>query len=251
MAHFLRYKAGNNKEQLTKNIGDPIAKAANGHEYVDLGLPSGTLWAKYNVGAKIDTDPGLYFAWGDTQGYSVEEIGTEKTKKSFEYEDYKWADVATIANGNTIYSKYNEPNSILDLEDDAARVNMGGEWRIPTKEQLSELTDSHYTTLEKVTLELESNNPVQITNGIKITSKINNNFIYIPFSGLARGGDINGNGDKAFIHSSKCIDEYPPQNIGCEACVLVSSYNGSSPTVSIGGTHRFNGCSVRGVLKIN
>jgi len=51
---------------LTKNIGDPIAKAANGHEYVDLGLPSGTLWAKYNVGAKIDTDPGLYFAWGDT-----------------------------------------------------------------------------------------------------------------------------------------------------------------------------------------
>ena len=43
----------------------------NGHAYVDLGLPSGTLWATMNVGANSETDTGLYFAWGETTGYNI------------------------------------------------------------------------------------------------------------------------------------------------------------------------------------
>lgn len=49
---------------------------ANGHEYVDLGLPSGTLWANMNVGANSETDNGLYFAWGETTGYTADQIGS-------------------------------------------------------------------------------------------------------------------------------------------------------------------------------
>ena len=55
----------------------------NGHEYVDLGLPSGTLWAKCNVGAETETDYGLYFQWGDTQGYTADQIGTGNGQKPF------------------------------------------------------------------------------------------------------------------------------------------------------------------------
>lgn len=56
----------------------------NGYEYVDLGLPSGTLWAKMNVGAESETDYGLYFAWGETQGYA------DASTKAFSWADYKF-----------------------------------------------------------------------------------------------------------------------------------------------------------------
>lgn len=50
----------------------------NGYEYVDLGLPSGTLWATCNVGASKPSDYGLYFQWGDTIGYPKDQIGKDK-----------------------------------------------------------------------------------------------------------------------------------------------------------------------------
>ena len=53
-------------------------KINNGHSYIDLGLPSGTLWATCNVGASKPTQSGLYFQWGDVQGYKTEQVGKEK-----------------------------------------------------------------------------------------------------------------------------------------------------------------------------
>jgi hypothetical protein len=95
----------------------------NGFEYVDLGLPSGTLWAKCNVGAKTETEYGDYFAWGET-----------KPKKEYTWENYKFGVGYNL-------KKYNDKDKLieLELEDDTAHVNMGSAWRIPTKEQFEEL----------------------------------------------------------------------------------------------------------------
>jgi hypothetical protein len=106
----------------------------NGYEYVDLGLPSGTLWAKMNVGANSETDYGLYFAWGETTGYP-----DGKSGKYFNWYTYKWGNPTA-----SDLTKYNNTDgkTVLDLEDDAAAVNMGGEWHMPTQAQIEELLDN-------------------------------------------------------------------------------------------------------------
>lgn len=103
---------------------------ANGHEYVDLGLPSGTLWAKKNVGATSETDSGLYFAWGETQGYTASQVGTNK--------NFSWSNYAF--GSSSPFSKYDTDGlDHLELTDDAASVNMGGEWHMPNRAQMVEL----------------------------------------------------------------------------------------------------------------
>lgn len=104
----------------------------NGHEYVDLGLPSGTLWATMNVGAKSETDPGLYFAWGEIQGYTAEQVGVDK---QFTWADYKFN---PSGDGKT-FTKYTSHEETLELIDDAAAVNMGGNWHMPSEAQILEL----------------------------------------------------------------------------------------------------------------
>ena len=101
----------------------------NGYEYVDLGLPSGTLWATKPI-TNADGEP-LYFQWGDTEGWTAEQI--QNGEKSFNRDSYKF--------GKDYPSKYNgdDKKKIIDIEDDAAHINMGGNWRIPTKEQFEEL----------------------------------------------------------------------------------------------------------------
>ncbi len=103
----------------------------NGHAYVDLGLPSGLLWASCNVGATNPEDYGDYFAWGETT-----------TKSTYDWSTYKYC------NGSpTTLTKYCTSSSYgtvdnktaLDITDDAARANWGGTWRMPTKAELDEL----------------------------------------------------------------------------------------------------------------
>lgn len=110
------------------------------YEYVDLELPSGTLWAKYNIGAERETDYGNYFAWGETVGYN-------EGKKDFFIESYKWSDGSSSYNAFTKYvtnDVYGTVDSLSTLlpEDDAARVLWGKKWCIPSSEQLKELTRS-------------------------------------------------------------------------------------------------------------
>ncbi len=133
----------------------------NGHAYVDLGLPSGTLWATMNVGANSETDYGLYFQWGDTQGY------TDASTKAFIWSDYKWTE-----DGGSTMTKYNETDSktVLDLEDDAVATNWGGSWKMPTVEQFQELLDNTNRSI--------------YGNGHRFTSKTDNSkYIFIPDSG--------------------------------------------------------------------
>lgn len=97
----------------------------NGYDYIDLCLPSGTLWATCNVGAEKSTDYGLYFQWGDIQGYTKEQVGTGYKKKEFYLKDYKW-----YLSGNIItvkFKKYTIESPTLKLQDDAPHINMGGD----------------------------------------------------------------------------------------------------------------------------
>ena len=104
-----------------------------GHEYVDLGLPSGTLWATSNVNPGFFWELANYYAWGET---------TNKT--GFSWKNYKWSEagVYTLMKYNTD-STYGatDNKTVLDLEDDAAHANWGGDWRMPTYEEMKELKE--------------------------------------------------------------------------------------------------------------
>ena len=122
----------------------------NGFEYVDLGLPSKTMWATCNVGANKPEDYGLLFQFGRVDGYKYgDENHKFKTNKQ-NLEDGSAREYIPITSSGKVYNK----NEILDLCDDAAHVNMGGKWRMPTYDQLKELLDN--TTYE-----------VKIINGVK------------------------------------------------------------------------------------
>ena len=104
------------------------------HEYVDLGLPSGTLWATCNIGANKPEEYGDYFAWGETA-----------PKQSYTWDTYKWCNgrddwltkYCTITGYG--YNAFTDGKTELDPEDDAAYVNWGTSWRMPSREQMQEL----------------------------------------------------------------------------------------------------------------
>lgn len=108
----------------------------NGHEYIDLGLSSGTKWAKMNVGATSEKDAGLYFAWGETTGYTASQIEMGEVQKAFSWDDY-----ALTEDGGSTFTVYNDTDNKthLELTDDAAVVNMGGDWHMPNRAQCIEL----------------------------------------------------------------------------------------------------------------
>lgn len=107
----------------------------NGHDYVDLGLPSGTLWATCNVGATMREDCGDYFAWGEIM-----------RKTNYDWDTYKyWSDNALTKycnNSEFGYNGFTDDLTVLQPIDDAAIVNWGNGWRIPTKEQWEELNNN-------------------------------------------------------------------------------------------------------------
>ena len=171
-----------------KELGKQID--ANGYEYVDLGLPSGTLWATMNVGAKKASDAGLYFQWGDTQGYTAEQVGISEGQKKFaeDESDYKFGVYPN-------YSKYTTPGATLELEDDAAHAIMGGSWHIPTPTQFQELLNTAYTTNEWTTQDG--------VNGRLFTSKKDRTkSIFIPAAGGAWDGSVRYRGDGGGVWSS-------------------------------------------------
>ena len=121
--------------------GGGSSDAFNGHEYIDLGLPSGTKWAKMNVGANSETDYGLHFAWGETTGYHIKEVDGSwviDAPKQFIPNDYAFTE---NENGSLTISKYNasDNKTHLELADDAAAANMGGDWHMPNVTQCVEL----------------------------------------------------------------------------------------------------------------
>lgn len=160
------------------------------YEYVDLGLPSGLLWATMNIGANSETDYGLYFAWGEIMGYS------DTSTKAFSWSDYKYSN-----NGGSTAAdmkKYNSTDgkTTLDLEDDAAHINMGGNWRMPTEAEFEELINN--TTSEQVT-----NYNGSGINGRLLTSKTDSSKkLFFSNAGLCSVGSVNIQGSYGYYWSS-------------------------------------------------
>ena len=147
----------------------------NGHDYVDLGLPSGLKWATCNVGAVNPEDYGLYFAWGETKGYDRNSMEAH----SFDWSCYKWADgdykKLTKYNSDSRFGNFLDTLTVLQLSDDAAHVNWGGKWRMPTENEIEELIANCFWT-------------VVVQNGVRgflVSSRWNRNSIFLPGAGLA------------------------------------------------------------------
>ena len=131
----------------------------NGYEAVDLGLPSGLLWATCNVGADTPEQYGTYFSWGEVS-----------PKDTYSWSTYKWGTAKNVEQ-----TKYNSLDSKkdLDTEDDAASVNWGGSWRMPYPDEFIELRENCTT----------SNDTINGVIGIRMTSNLNGKSIFIPFGG--------------------------------------------------------------------
>lgn len=129
------------------------------HEYVDLGLPSGLKWATCNIGATSPTECGEYFAWGETEPKS-EYSDWNSITQDMSYQDLKSNHIINASDN-------------LMLSHDAARVNWGSDWRIPTKEECEELCRK--CKWESITTEGK--------NVYRITGR-NGNYIILPACGF-------------------------------------------------------------------
>ena len=212
-----------------KNV-EKTEKTIN-YEYVDLGLESGTLWAKCNIGAATESDYGVYFQWGDISGISRSLVG------KYSDENYSWA-TAPFNNGSSDYdstyfgSEKNTvcPNDILAEGYDTATQIMGSDWRMPTKAEFDELlsgTTNEWTQVSGV-------------NGRKFTGS-NGNYIFIPAAdGCFDGSFENPDGVCGGVWSSSLKTSNP----GDAWCLSFSS-----DSCGMYGSIRSGGFVVRGVRK--
>ncbi len=167
----------------------------NGHEYVDLGLPSGTLWATCNVGATSPEKYGNYYAWGETE-----------PKKDYSWDTYKYG----TYNYNGDYSKLTKYNgtdgrTTLEADDDAATANWGGTWRTPTNAEWEELA---YKCEWKWT---DNYNATTGVAGYFVIGS-NGNSIFLPAAGYQYDNDnayLNAVGEICSYWSSSLNTNYP------------------------------------------
>lgn len=160
-------------KSLIKRIEALESGSSDKHATVDLGLPSGTLWATCNVGATSPEEFGGYYAWGETEEKDVYDWSTYK------YGTYnKLTKYATQGYGNNGF--FDDLTELLP-EDDAATTNWGSDWQMPSIEQFEELINSSFTTTEWTT-----QNGV---NGRLITSKSNGNSLFLPAAGDDEGNE--------------------------------------------------------------
>jgi len=165
-------------------------------EAVDLGLPSGLKWANMNVGATRPEEYGDYFAWGET---------APQSEKRYSWASYKWCKDGNYMKltkycSNSSYGNngYSDTKTVLIAEDDAATVNWGGDWRMPTEAEFNELlenTTSVWTTVNDV-------------GGYMFTSKTNENSIFLPAAGFYCDSEYKGAGSYIFYWSSSLFASF-------------------------------------------
>lgn len=236
------------------------------YKKIDLGLPSGTLWADRNIGATDIYDGGKLFQWGDPTPYDIPEHTDGKInegQKMFSWSDYKWN---PSGDGST-FTKYNSTDGkiTLDPEDDAAHVNMGNTWKMPTKEQVIELFKG--TTQELYAKLTDGSDPVKVAEGtysgsgnydswtyidghtskeasgkityMKLRSKSNGNFLVVPSSVRVSSGFVSPVGHDGGFWSSSLNSQY-----------FISAWVGNfgSQDYGVGGNYRSSANGVRGVV---
>ena len=191
-------------------------------EYVDLGLPSGTLWATCNIGATKPEESGFYFAWGETM-----------PKKIYDWSTYKWTKLNSEGDiDSLIRYNFNEAYGVVDSlsnllpEDDAATVNLGKDWRIPTKEEIEELIKiCKYSWTE-----------INGVNGAKFEAP-NGNSIFLPAAGT----------QESFVYNEGNVGYYWTSSFDGDTAAYVLYFYFHSEEVTSGKTVRFIGVPIRPV----
>lgn len=194
----------------------------NGHSFVDLGLPSGLLWAETNIGAVSATDVGDYFAWGES-----------KFKKKYSWKTYLYGKKEEKMTKYTVSDNKN----VLDKEDDAAHVIWGKDCRMPTLSEFAELRDT-CNCLWTWTSRIMSNG--QTIQGYLVSSKSNNNSIFLPVCGSKDGKNLDYYNSHGFYWSSSLnqIYNYYAFFLCLEPDCVYTNYN-----------YRFYGLSIRPVVE--
>ena len=207
------------------------------YKMIDLNLPSGTIWADRNVGAETPQDKGMYFSWGNVDGHDVDENGNVIDGYSFDENTY-----ATTSGGQ--YT-----GSTLDAEHDAATVNMGSDWRMPTSAEILELvegTDQYYIDLSGKTVaksELDGSKLRSICfvkKGEEFNYNNRSNFIELPFAGDCFGSLLGYDGLGGYVWSSSVNES----SVEIARYLNFNSYGYLSGDY---GSSRYDGRSVRGV----
>ncbi|MBQ0047826.1 MAG: hypothetical protein KBT33_10060, partial [Prevotellaceae bacterium] len=232
------YVSGDPEGTMSGGDDEEDSNMENGHEYVDLGLPSGLKWATMNVGATTPEGYGDYFAWGETEPYYTaghsqdDPCSSWKTGKTgYEWGSYKWCNgsyytqtkYCTSSNFGTVDNK-----TTLESADDAAAKNWGGSWRMPTKAERDELCTNctwTWTTQNGV-------------SGYKVLSKTNSNSLFLPAAGDRNVSNLYNAGWSGCYWSSSLSASLP--NNACEL------YFNPGDVISNGNT-RCYGLSVRAV----
>ena len=190
---------------------------------VDMGLPSGTLWCECNIGAETPYEPGLYFAWGETEGYTSAQVGVDKYFY-LNFSDYKFGNPPT---------KYNSSDGKTTLEttDDAGMEYFGNPFIMPTEAQFQELINGTTRTWDST------------NNCMEFTSTANGNKLFFPAAGYCREGRVDGFGSFGGYWSSSL-------NAGSVLSGRSLDFY-SSGSYGIYNSSRYYGFSVRPVKNTN
>lgn len=194
-------KSTNSAAKTAKQVRKPQTGTIEGHEWVDLGLPSGLKWATCNVGASSPEDSGNYYAWGETSTKSDYSNDNSLTYLKSEFELYK-GEITRIS-------------GILESSHDAASVNWGGSWRMPTNVEIKELA-------YKCTWTWTTQNGMK---GYRVTGP-NGKSIFLPASGRYYGTSLLFNGEEGHYWSASgsSADTHAAHHIAFD-CINKFYYN--------------------------
>ena len=201
------------------------------HDFVEIG---GKKWATMNVGATSVTDTGLYFQWGDINGYTASQCGSGSGQKYFGWADYKYGN-GTSSPGATGMTKYNSTDgkTVLESVDDAATVNMGSGWRMPTEADFNALSAA--TTNAWVTDYQGSGVAGRLFTDKTDSSKV----LFFPAAGVCYFGSVYlvGSGGNYWSSSLNASNVIQGRSLGF-----------SSGSCGMDDNYRCVGVSVRGVV---
>ena len=200
--------ASNWTEENTSEFSPTPAERAP----VDMGLPSGTLWAAGNIGAELPWETGKYFAWGETVGYTAADVT---------------AGVRAFDKASYTASWISED---LTLEEDAAQANLGGDWRMPTKDQFQELIDN-------CNVVWTANYGGTGVAGRVFTSKTNGNSVFFPTAGYC---------DNSYVDNVGSYGDYWSASWYDSSNAWYLDFGSGSQGLSNG--RRYYGFPVRGVI---
>ena len=204
--------------RLVRRVQKPLVQKG----WVDMGLPSGTLWYSCNIGTTKPQGYGTYFAWGET-----------RPKADYSWDTYKYG---TIETSLTKYCQiadngldgFTDGLTTLQSGDDAATVALGSDARTPTQAEWQELLDN-------CTSEWTKYNGV---NGYMLTSNANGTRLFLPAAGFRNGSELSRAGERGYYWSSSLYESYP------SGAWYMRFYSGSQ---LVGNDGRYRGFSVRAV----